>query len=40
MNVAMKTERLKEIAEEVKRHNEKYNYPTVPKKNKKKKTAK
>lgn len=35
----IKTERLKEIAEEMKRHNEKYNYPTTPKKKVKKKKS-
>ena len=39
MIVALNAERLKEIAEEVKRHNEKYNYPTTPKKKKKKKKS-
>lgn len=32
--------RLKEIAKEVARHNETYNYPTTPKKKKSKKLAK
>ena len=36
MIVALKAERLKEIAEEMKKHNEKYGYPTTPKKKKKK----
>lgn len=40
MNVAMRAEKLKDLAKEVARHNEKYNYPTTPKrKNKKKKES-
>lgn len=35
--MAMKTEKLKELVKEFERHNEKYNYPTTPKKKNKKK---
>jgi len=36
----LSVDRLKEIAEDVKKHNEKYNYPTTPKRKKNKKAAK
>ena len=38
--VAWNTEKLKEFSEEMRRHNEKYNYPTMPKKKKKSKSTK
>lgn len=38
--MAWNTEKLKEFSDKMREHNEKYDYPTKPKKNKKKKTAK
>ena len=35
--MAWNTDKLKELAEEMRKHNEKYNYPTRPKKKKSKK---